>query len=155
MAARKFHQIAGDLIELPRRHQADFILRQVRPQQQQVEIGPPAAETLEQRVAKQIGVHGKAGGAGAGAIAQHPLRRQDLRRILPFNPIRHGETWIVGVELDAVAVNGKAAQAEELIGVERLAMPETAHGFSARLWRRALHRAHHFFANGFNRIRVR
>jgi len=155
MFAREFHQIAGDLIELPRRCKEDFILRQVSPQQQKVEIGPPAADTVQQRVAKQIVMHGKAAGAGAGAIAQHALRRQDLRGILPFNPIRHSEIWIVGVELDAVAVNGKAAQAEELIGVERLAMPETAHGFGARLWRRALHRAHHFFANGFNRIRVR
>src|SRR6478672_3687303 len=136
MFARKFHQIAADLIELPRRCKEDFILRQVSPQQQQVEIGPPAAEPVQQRVAKQIRVHGKAAGAGAGAIAQHALRRQDLRRIPPFNPIGHGETWIVGVELDAVAVSGKAAQAEELIGVERLAMPETANDFVARLWRR-------------------
>jgi hypothetical protein len=34
-------------------------------------------------------------------------------------------------------------------------MPETAHRVVARLWRRALHRAQPFFANGFNRIRVR
>jgi hypothetical protein len=81
MPAREFQQIARDLIELPGRRKEDFILRQVGSQQQQVEIGAPATQTMQQRVAKQIRVRGEAAGTGAGAIAQHALRRQDFRRI--------------------------------------------------------------------------
>jgi len=131
MRTRKFHDRVGVVVLLA--HEIHGRRRQFVAQQRSIRVHPPAAEPIEQEQPKQIGVERRTARPRSPPIDQHGLGRQNIACVHGGDPGWKAVVAFIGEQFDGVSALDERGEAQQQIGVERRAVPETPDNLGHRL----------------------